>query len=184
VEEASPAIDGSVWAEAFTTIWAAGCAAIIAYWAHQTRRSPTPALFEPYTWALSAKGQQASARDYVLALQRLQLGTVEVARFFKRYDVWLTPTLAEPPPPLGTFDSTPEDPLRPFYRGMEFVPFTPIANVTGQPAMSVPLYWNGDGLPVGTHFFARYGDEATLFRLAAQLEAARPWAQRRPPLAA
>ena len=67
-------------------------------------------------------------------------------------------------------------------RGMEFVPFTPICNVTGQPAMSVPLCWNAEGLPVGTHFVARYGEEATLFRLGAQLEAARPWAHRRPPL--
>jgi amidase len=184
VEEASPTIDGAAWAEAFTTLWAAGCAAIVAYWAHQTSRPATSSLFEPYTWALQEQGRQSSAPDYVLALQRLQLGTVEVARFFTRYDLWLTPTLAEPPPPLGTFDATPEEPLRPFQRGMEFVPFTPIANVTGQPAMSVPLFWNEDGLPVGTHFFARYGDEATLFRLAAQLEAARPWAHRRPPLLA
>jgi amidase len=182
VEEASPTLDGAAWAEAFTTLWAAGCAAIVAYWAHQTGHPPTPALFEPYTWALQEKGLHYSARDYVLALQRLQLGTVEVARFFTRYDLWLTPTLAEPPPPLGTFDATPEEPLRPFQRGMEFVPFTPIANVTGQPAMSVPLFWNEEGLPVGTHFIARYGDEVTLLRLAAQLEAARPWAQRHPTL--
>ena len=90
-------------------------------------------------------------------------------------------SVAEPPVPLGTFASGPDDPLSGFWRGMEFVPFTPIANVTGQPAMSVPLFWNAAGLPVGTHFFGRYGDEATLFRLAAQLEAARPWAERRPP---
>ncbi len=65
----------------------------------------------------------------------------------------------------------------------EFIPYTPLANITGQPAMSVPLHWNADGLPIGVHFAARHGDEATLFRLAAQLEQARPWAGKRPPLA-
>jgi amidase len=69
-------------------------------------------------------------------------------------------------------------------RAAVFMPFTPICNLTGQPAMSVPLFWNSDGLPVGTHFIGRFGDEATLFRLAAQLEAARPWASRRPPVSA
>jgi amidase len=98
--------------------------------------------------------------------------------------VWLTPTLSEPPVPLGTFDSTPENPLQGMERAHEFVPFTPICNATGQPAMSVPLLWNADHLPVGTHFIGRFGDEATLFRLAAQLEEARPWADRRPPVSA
>lgn len=76
--------------------------------------------------------------------------------------------------PLGTFDSPAENPLQAFYRAATFVPFTPISNITGQPAMSIPLLWNADGLPVGTHFVGRFGDEATLFRLAAQLEEARP----------
>jgi amidase len=67
-------------------------------------------------------------------------------------------------------------------RVFEFVPFSPIANVTGQPSMSVPLYWNREGLPIGSMFTARFGDEATLFRLAAQLETARPWRERRPPI--
>ncbi|HLA18228.1 MAG TPA: amidase family protein, partial [Dehalococcoidia bacterium] len=71
-----------------------------------------------------------------------------------------------------------------FFRAVPFVPFTPLANATGQPAISVPLFWNDDGLPVGSHFVARFGDEATLFRLAAQLEQARPWADRRPPVSA
>jgi amidase len=86
--------------------------------------------------------------------------------------------------PLGTFDSPPENPLQGLVRAAEFIPFTPICNVTGQPAMSLPLFWNDDGLPVGTHFIGHFGDEATLFRLAAQLEAARPWASRHPPVSA
>ena len=67
--------------------------------------------------------------------------------------------------------------------GFEYAAFTPIANLTGQPAMSVPLYWNGEGLPIGCHFFGRFGEEATLLRLAFQLEAAQPWEARRPPVA-
>jgi len=67
--------------------------------------------------------------------------------------------------------------------GFEYAAFTPIANLTGQPAMSVPLYWNGEGLPIGCHFFGRFGEEATLLRLASQLEAAQPWEARRPPVA-
>jgi amidase len=86
--------------------------------------------------------------------------------------------------PLGTFESPPDDPLYGFTRAAEFVPFTPLQNATGQPAMSVPLYWNEGGLPIGTHFVGRFGDEATLFRLAAQLEEARPWAHKRPPVSA
>jgi len=96
--------------------------------------------------------------------------------------VWLTPVVAEPPLPLGSLDARPGDPLYGLRRAVAFVPYTPVCNVTGQPAMSVPLYWNAEGLPVGTHFAARFGDEAALFRLAAQLEAARPWSARWPAL--
>jgi amidase len=182
VVEASPPLNGPAWAEEFTVLWSANCAASVAYWGDLTRRAPTADEFEPYTWALQEKGRQHTAMECVRAQQRLQTWSLDVARFFQSHDLWLTPTVAEPPPPLGTFDALPHDRLRPFHRGMEFVPFTPICNVTGQPAMSIPLFWNDAGLPVGTHFIARYGDEATLFRLAAQLEAARPWAHRRPVL--
>ena len=95
----------------------------------------------------------------------------------------LTPTMAEPPAKIGRLDSPPDSPLLGFLRAGAYVPFTPMANITGQPAMSVPLHWSAEGLPIGVMFAARFGEESTLFRLAAQLEAARPWADRRPALA-
>lgn len=85
---------------------------------------------------------------------------------------------------IGTFDAPESNPMQAWKRVVAFAPFTAAFNATGQPAMSVPLYWNGDNLPVGTHFIGRFGDEATLFRLAAQLEEARPWAARKPPVCA
>ncbi|TET15137.1 MAG: amidase, partial [Dehalococcoidia bacterium] len=129
-------------------------------------------------------GLQYSASAYLGAVEAAQLIARDVSRFLVSYDVWLTPTLSEPPVPLGTFDYNPDNPWQGLLREGEFVPFTTICNLTGQPAMSVPLFWNADGLPVGTQFIGRFGDEATLFRLAAQLEAARPWADRRPPVSA
>jgi len=143
-------------------------------------RRPTPEQFEELTWALAEKGRAVRAFEYVLILGVLQAMARQIARFFVEYDVWLTPTVADPPLPLGSFDPQPGNPLYGLQRATAFVPFTPICNVTGQPAMSVPLSWNSDGLPIGTHFVGRFGDEATLFRLAAQLEAARPWMTRRP----
>jgi Asp-tRNA(Asn)/Glu-tRNA(Gln) amidotransferase A subunit family amidase len=122
-----------------------------------------------------------SGPDYVLMLNRLHGISREIAAFFETYDVLLTPTLAEPPVKLGVLDMMSEDLDAYSERLWRFTPFTYPFNVTGQPAMSVPLAWNGEGLPIGVHFVGRYGDEATLFRLAGQLEAARPWADRRPP---
>jgi len=184
VVEAAPPIDGQVVTQAFITLWSAGCAWTVDDWARRTGREPSPDLFEPLTWALQETGRQQSGSTYLLALQDLQRVSRDVARFFAGYDIWLTPTLGEPPVPLGTFDSPPENPLQGIFRTGAFMPFTPVCNITGQPAMSVPLYWNADGLPVGTHFIGRFGDEATLFRLAAQLEQACPWADRRPPVSA
>ena len=182
VVEDAPAVDGELFGQAFITLWSSGCAWTIDDWARRTGRSPAPEEFEPLTWTLAEMGRANGAAAYLLALQDLQRVARDVARFFARHDCWLTPTVAEPPLPLGSFDGTPEDPILGLRRSAAFVPFTPIANVTGQPAMSVPLSWNAEGLPVGVHFVGRFGDEATLFRLAAQLEAARPWAHRRPPL--
>ncbi|MBI4464153.1 MAG: amidase [Acidobacteria bacterium] len=184
VVEAIPPLDGQQMIQAFLTLWASGCAASMERAARAMGRTPTPDQFEPLTWALAEQGRRYSAPEYLMALQTLQRMARELARFLADYDVWLTPTLAEPPVPLGTFDSPAENPLQGLFRAVEFTPFTGIANVTGQPAMSVPLCWNTEGLPIGVQFIGRYGDEATLFRLAAQLEEARPWAQRRPPVSA
>jgi len=184
VVEAALAVSGDLVTGAFITLWSAGCASTIDQTALTTKRTPTADQFEPLTWGLYEMGRQQTAPAYLLALTQLQGVSREIARFLVDYDVYLTPTLAEPPVPLGTFDSPPENPLQGLFRAAAFLPFTPICNFTGQPGMSVPLFWNAEGLPVGTHFIGRFGDEATLFRLAAQFEAARPWADRRPPVSA
>ena len=101
-----------------------------------------------------------------------------MAKWQEKYDVILSPTLAKPPVKLGLLSL--DDPARYGKEISEFSPYTSLYNVTGQPSMSVPLHWTLDGLPVGVMFSARFGDEATLFRLAAQLEKAKPWAHRRP----
>ena len=105
-----------------------------------------------------------------------------MARFLERYDVILTPTLAAPPLELGRLALTNTD-LEQLTRDITAtVGFTQVFNAAGNPAMSVPLSWNADGLPIGVQFAGRFGDEATLFRLAGQLESARPWFDRRPAL--
>jgi len=184
IVESAPAIDGELLVPMFMTLWSAGCTWTIDGMALAAKREISPDQFEPGTWALYQMGKQQTGAAYLMALQWLQGASREVARFMLNYDVWLTPTLGEPPVPLGSFDATPDNPLAGMIRAAQFVPFTPICNITGQPAMSVPLFWNEQGLPVGSHFVGRFGDEGTLFRLAAQLESARPWADRRPPVSA
>lgn len=178
VEETAPDILVEPLANAFLVLYSAGCASSVKLLGGDRD------LVEPLTWALHEMSDQQGATDYLMAVQTLQRASRQVARFFLNYDVLLTPTVAEPPLPLGTFDSPPDNPLAGIYRAMEFVGITPLCNITGQPAMSVPLFWNDNNLPLGSHFIGRFGDEATLFRLAAQLEEARPWAGRRPPVSA
>lgn len=137
---------------------------------------------EPLTWALAEKGKEYDAADYVLAEQLLQQVSRTIAKNFIDYDVLIAPMLSEPPPLLGTFDPAPDNPLLGFDRAGQFVHLNPLANVTGNPAMSVPLFWNVDGLPIGVLFMGRFGDDGTLFRLASQLETTQPWAHRRPPV--
>jgi len=182
VTEAQPPLDYQRATRGFTILWTAGCAATIDSIARNRGRSVGAGEVEPLTWALCELGRRVTASEYQFALDDLQVLSREIARFFGRFDVWLTPALAEPPPVLGSFNAPSHDPLEAFRRAMAFAPFPAICNITGQPAMSVPLYWNAQGLPLGSHFASRFGDEATLFRLAAQLEQCRPWAGRWPAL--
>lgn len=182
LEEASPQLDAELTNGAFMVVWSSGCASTLEGISRMTGTQPSPDQVEPTTWSLYEIGRAQSAANYLLAVQFLQSTARKIARFFQKFDLWLTPTLSEPPLPLGSFEAAPQDPLQALRRAAQFVPFTPICNATGQPAMSVPLHWNSQGLPIGVHFVARFGEEATLFRFAAQLEAARPWITRRPPI--
>jgi amidase len=167
VQEVSLEPNNQELARCFYRLWLGGMAWEAKHWERRTGNTITPDLVEPMTWALIEKGRRTDAGTYLLALEDLQRLSRDVARLFTQWDVWLTPTLAEPPVALGTFDPKPDDPLYGFFRSGQFMPFTAICNVTGQPAMSVPLVWNDDDLPIGTHFIGRFGDEATLFRMNA-----------------
>jgi amidase len=144
-------------------------------------RAPGPKDVERVTWQMAEMGRQYTASEYAAAVQTIHGIGRTMASFFARYDVLITPTLARPPVALGHLDMMLED-LDVFTERLAgFMPFTPLFNITGQPAASLPLHWNAQGLPIGVQFAGRYGDEATLFRLASQLEAASPWRDRRPP---
>jgi amidase len=182
VEEAAPEVDGETLSRPFIVVFAAGAAQGLYEWRQVLGRDPDEDELEPLTRAFAGLGQHTHSGEYLAAVAHLQRVSRTIARFMQQHDVWLTPTLGEPPIPLGTLDPRPDNPLWGIMRAAEFVPFTPLFNVTGQPAMSLPLHWNEAGLPVGVQLAGRFGDEATLFRLAAQLEAARPWRDRHPPL--
>ena len=181
VEEAAPAFDVEGLDANYNRIFAVGATANIQLRARAIGKELNSEAFERVTWAMVEMGRSISAPDYVMMVNRLHGISREIAGFFETYDALLTPSLAEPPVELGVLDMMSEDLAAYTERLWRFTPFTYPFNVTGQPAMSVPLSWNAAGLPIGVHFVGRYGDEATLFRLAAQLEQARPWADRRPP---
>jgi amidase len=140
-------------------------------------------LLEPINRALAEQARETPSPAYAIAILQLQALARRVVAFWNDVDVVVTPTLALPPVPVGwTFEDTDGDPHLAFARQRLFTPFTALVNVTGQPAMSLPLHWSDDGLPIGVHFIGRPFAEATLIRLAAQLERVRPWADRRPPI--
>jgi amidase len=138
-------------------------------------------LLEPINRALAEQAWQTPSPDYGTAIAELQTITRAVVSFWETFDVVVTPTLALLPVPIGwTWEEADGDPLVAFARQTLFTPFTPLVNVTGQPATSLPLHVSADGLPVGVQFIGRPFDEATLIRLAAQVEEAAPWARRFP----
>lgn len=178
VEEASPSLDLSGLMGAFTIFWGGGLAAGIDTIAKLTGKTPSREMFEGMTWSMYLNGKQASASDYLQAKEMINVASREMGRFHQTYDVWITPTLGRPPERNGVFDFDDTDLLKSFAPQIDYVPFTALQNVTGQPAVNVPLYWNKDNLPIGTQFVGAFGDELTLLRLAAQLEKSNPWADR------
>jgi amidase len=166
----------------FTTLWTCTLARDLAYWEQKVGKAIGPDDVEPLTWTLAEIGRATPAPQYVEAQHAaFDLGRALDAFHRSGWDLILTPTLGEPPVPLGTFDS-PDEPILGFARAAAFVPYTPLTNITGQPAISLPLFWNAGGLPIGTQLVARTGGEDVLLRVAAQLESAQPWADRRPPV--
>ncbi len=183
VTEAPLPHDGRLLHEAVVTAWSASLASLVAMIAHHSGKEAGPELLEATTWAAVRHGQTLSATELQRALGVFNFVSRQVGRFFEQYDVVLSPTVAAPPFPLGLLDANAPRSAREWYdHAFGHCPFTAVFNVTGQPAMSVPLHWSEDGLPIGVQFAGRYADEATLFQLAGQLEQARPWAQRRPPV--
>ena len=137
---------------------------------------------EPMTAKWAERAARYTASDIVWARNLYHRSSLLMAEFQRDFDVILSPTLARPPIEHGVLSLAGTDLEAHTEETIAFMPFTRIANWTGQPAMTVPLHWTSSGLPVGVMFCGRFGDEATLFRLAAQLEEARPWARKRPPI--
>jgi amidase len=181
VEEASPSVDSAMLFKSFGLVMTGYLGWNIAAWERRLGREPLEEEFEAATWRMYQHSKQQTGADYLLAWQDLQRCCRQFSAFFEDYDLWLSPTLAQPPVPLGYFDYSHETRKRYIAHLGDYTAFTLIANATGQPAVSLPLYWTEGGLPVGVQFTGPYGDEAVLIRIAAQLEQARPWAGRRPP---
>jgi amidase len=200
VVEARPEFPRDALVHAYLVAVAASTAADVELAARATGRLPGPHNLELETWALASGGRILDAVDVALARQDVERAARGIGAFFERHDVFVTPTTAHPALPIGA------NALRPLERIairaisrlgsrallerllgeissriFEVTANTMLFNQTGQPAMSVPLHWTREGLPVGVQIAGRFGDETTLFRLAAQLEAARPWADKAPP---
>jgi amidase/6-aminohexanoate-cyclic-dimer hydrolase len=181
VEEARPEIETTAWRQATRVIVAANVAFNLEARASVLGRSLVEADVERMTWDRVVDARRMSAMDYARSIHVVHRVGRAVARFFQRYDVLLSPTMCKPPHPLGVLDMSTTDADAYLAAVFASIGFTALFNSSGNPAMTVPLAMSQAGLPLGVQFAGRFGDEATLFRLGAQLEAAQPWAGRRPP---
>ena len=175
VDEASPDLDQELLLPRFMAIWCANLAAVIDFIAQLTGQTPSLDNLEGLTLGLYEAGKRVSASEYVQAKMVLNQAARGAAKFHQSRDLWLTATLGAPPLKLGVLDMEERDPQKAFAPLIDYVPFTALQNVTGQPAINLPLFWNEAGLPIGVQFVAPFGDELTLLQLATQLEQAEPW---------
>jgi amidase len=175
----APLTDAS-FGRRFAAQWATNMGVAVARIEATLGRPLTAEEVEPVNQVQADFARTVNGVDYALSLA----ATVEFRRavqgWWGEWDLLLTPTLGEPPTPIGTFANDPANPIAPSVRAGQFVPFTAQFNATGQPAISLPLHWTADGLPIGVQLVAAYGREDVLIRVASQLEAAAPWTHRRP----
>ena len=184
VVEDDPVYDEAVLLDPIVTIWSVGNAADLDVVESRIGRPARNDELEITTWELVERGREVSAVKLVEAVDLMHEASRAISPFFDKYDAWLTPTLAQPPLPLGLLNKSYGGADAWWKYDLSFNPWNTIANLTGNPAMSVPLDWDDSRLPIGVLFTGRYGDEAALFRLAGQLERSFPWADKSPAEAA
>ena len=182
VEEKSPPLDAAVLTPAFMTVWAANVAYGLEGLARLTGQQPSAEAVEGLTFGLYEAGKRITAIELMAAKQAMDRAARAMVQFHETYDVWLNATLGAPPIKLGVIDVDEQNPVAAFAPILDYVPYTAMQNATGQPAIQLPLNMNKAGLPIGVQFVARYGGEMLLLKLAAELEKASPWADRRPNL--
>jgi amidase len=179
VTEARPAVDGAQFSADFVLLWAAGAAEVVALVRSQAGPdAPLDQLLEPLTIELAEHSRAQGMPALQAAIGRLRAVEASYAAFFETTDILLTPVLAKPPVPLGTIDGAKG--MAVFETLPDYVGYTPLQNVAGAPAMSVPLGWSSGGLPIGIHFSSSKGHDKRLLELAYELEQAQPWADRKP----
>jgi amidase len=183
VEEAAPTIDPEAALSAIRVIIGANLAAAVGYRLEALgRKELRPGEVENITALWAAEGRRYTAADYAAAILKVHRIGRQYGTFFRRFDVLLSPVVAGPPLPLGAIDMMGNNLDAYFSKLFDYVCFTAQFNMSGGPAASLPLHWTANGLPVGVQIGADFGNEAVLFRLASQIETAKPWIGRRPPL--